>query len=177
MEDETHHIEAHGSTRHLREQKEGGTRPMAFPPKTLLKKTIDGREVQLVIDGQQQECHGEITQDESQAGLHVGHIGVHHHARHTDEGHTRDAGPHHAIGHHVPWRPSVAAIERVVVRPACRQPADNHEQCAIGEKCDDDDQNAVCFFIFAAKITYFCESGKQTSGFFEKKTAMQHSCR
>ena len=86
-------------------------RPKAQPP---VEYAVDGGEVQPIVNRQQQESHEEIADDESQAGLQIGHVHLQHHARHRDERDARNGGSNHAKSHHIPRRLTVAPIERFV---------------------------------------------------------------
>ena len=88
LEDDTHHVEPHGGTRHLRQEEEGGPRQIGPFPEPLPEVAVDGGEVQTVVERQQHEGDGEIAHDESEAHLQIGHLRRQHHARHRDEGDT-----------------------------------------------------------------------------------------
>ena len=124
LQDNTHHIETHGCTRHLRKQEKPGTGLIGMLPQTPLQIAVDCGQVQAVIDGQQQESHQEVSHDEAQTGLHIGHIGFHHHARHGNEGDARDGGSHHPESHHIPRGATVSTIESFVGCPARRPSAE-----------------------------------------------------
>ena len=133
LQNHTDHIEAHRRPRHLRQEEEGGARAIGTEAKPLSEITVDSSEIEPVIEGQQQECHRHIAQDEAQAGLHISHIYLQHHAWHRNQRDTTDGGTHHAIGHHQPGRTSVAAIEGLVVgMSSCGEPAEKQEEAEIG---------------------------------------------
>ena len=90
LQDDAHHIEAHGSTRHLRNQEEPRSRlvrALAEPP---LQISVDGGEIESVINRQQHKGYDKIAQNKSYTRLDVGHVGAHGHARHTDKRYTRN---------------------------------------------------------------------------------------
>ena len=115
LENHADHIEADGGTRHLGQQEEACPCLVAPPSQTATQVGVDGSQPQPVIDRKKQECHGEITEYEAQAGLHIGHVTRHHHARDTDEGDPRDARSDHAECHQIPRRPAVCTEESFVV--------------------------------------------------------------
>ena len=141
LEDDADHIEPHGSPRHLRKEKEGCSRLIGAHAQTLLQIRVDGGKIQPVVYRQKHKGHEEITDDETQAGLHVGHAGMLHHARHAHEGNTRDARAHHAEGHHIPRRPPVGPVESVVVSTANRHPAEEQQDGEICQNGENDDHN------------------------------------
>ena len=57
LQDDAHHIKTHGSTRHFRKQEEPASRLVGTLPQTPFQITVDGGQIQAVIDRQQQECH------------------------------------------------------------------------------------------------------------------------
>ena len=65
LQNDAHHIETHGGTRHLRQEEEPCSRFIGIMPQTPLQITIDGSQIQPVIDGKQQKCHQEIADNKA----------------------------------------------------------------------------------------------------------------
>lgn len=62
-----------------------------------------------------------VTNEEAEAGLHVGHVDAAHHPRDGNERHSRKRGSDHSEGNDVPGGTAVAAKECVIVgMAACK---------------------------------------------------------
>ena len=140
-DDEADHVEPDGGSRHLRQQKERSPRLVGPLSEPSLQKRVDGREVPLVIDGQQEESYGHIAENEAQAGLHVGHVGVQNHAGDADKRDAGDAGTYHSEGHHVPRTAAVCPVEGFVAGPFCRESAEHHQHAKVGKNRQNNHHN------------------------------------
>ena len=133
LQDDAHHIEPHGSTRHLRQQEEPRSRLVRTPSQSLSQIGIDRREVQLIVEWQQDKSHDNIAQDKAHARLQIVHLRRQHHAWHTDKGNARYRRTHHTEGHHIPRRPTVSPVERLVGSPSARPSAEGKQQGKISQ--------------------------------------------
>ena len=139
VQDETHHVETHGGTRHLRQQEERGPRAVAPGAQPTVEPGIDGGEPQPVVQGQKTERHHGVAAHKAEAHLQIGHVGLRHHARHRHESDARDAGAHHAESHQVPGRLPVAAKKGIVVRAPGDEPTVGQQGGKIGENREKND--------------------------------------
>ena len=87
-----------------------------------MQKTVYKKEIQPIVNGQQNKGHRHITQHKAQASLQVGHANGIDHARHGNEGDTRNRCANHAKGHQIPGRLSVSAIKSIICGMPCRHP-------------------------------------------------------
>ena len=90
LQNDAHHIETYGGSRHLRHEEKPRSRLVRTLAKTPLQIGVDGGEIESVINRQQHKGYDEISQDESYTRLDVGHVDAHGHARHTDKRYARD---------------------------------------------------------------------------------------
>ena len=65
LQDEAYDKEAHGCSRHLRQQKEGSPRLVGTVAQPAEQISVDGGEVVPIIYRQQDESHQEVTHDEA----------------------------------------------------------------------------------------------------------------
>lgn len=149
LEDEANHIEPHRCANEFGDNEERRTGLVAASAEALAQITVYGGEVQLVIYGQEDKCHGEIARDEAQAHLQVGHIALEHHAGHGNEGYAGDGRTHHAKGHHRPRTLPVAAEESLVACVTRRDAAygENHQEIYY-----ESEKHDVWYFVYLIEV-------------------------
>ena len=102
LQEDTDDKETDRSSRHLGQEEERSSSLIRTFPQPLLQITVNRSEIIPVIDRKQKKGNQEITQDETDAHLKVGHIRSHHHARHTDKSDARNRRTHHTESNHIP---------------------------------------------------------------------------
>ena len=125
-----------GRAQDFRQQKETCTRLIGLLPQARLQITIDGGEVEPIVNRQQHKGHHHIAHGKAQAHLQIGELRGDSHAGHADKRDTRNGGAHHAKGYQRPRRLPVAPIKSVVGGMACGEPTQNQKRAKINEKCD-----------------------------------------
>ena len=123
LQDDTDHIETDGSTRHLGKKEKGGTRLVGPSTQPIAQISIDGSEMQTIIDREEDKGNGKITQDEAKAHLQIGHARLERHTWDRDKGNARNRSPDHTEGYHIPRRTAIRTKESLIVRLTCREPA------------------------------------------------------
>ena len=115
LEDEAYQIEACCGSDELGQKEERGPRLIGVLSDPVSQISVDGGQVQLVIKRQQNVGDDEIAYEETETGLHIGHVDAAYHTRDRNEGDSRKGGSDHSERNDIPGRTAVAAEERVIV--------------------------------------------------------------
>ena len=139
LQEDTDDKETDRRTRHLGQEEERSSSLIRTFPQPLLQITVNRSEIIPVIDRKQKKGNQEITQDETDAHLKVGHIRSHHHARHTDKSDARNRRTHHTESNHIPRRTAVGTIESFIT---CHftgsKMTEEQQHTEVCQNCDND---------------------------------------
>ncbi len=133
IQHEHHEIHPQRRAQESRQQEEQRPRLFGSRAEPLPEVGIDGGEVQPIVERQQEEGDDRIANQIAENQRQVGELSRIDPARHRHESHARQGSSNHAVGHHRPGRPPLAAEKGVVAgTPPRRQPHHHEQQQRIG---------------------------------------------
>ena len=115
LEDKAYQIKARCGADDLGQKEKGGSRLISVPSDPVSQIRVDGGQVQPVIKRQQNVGDDEIAYEETETGLHIGHVDAAYHTRNGNEGNSRKGGSDHSERNNIPGRTAVTTKESIVI--------------------------------------------------------------
>lgn len=156
LEDEAYQIEACCGSDELGQKEERGPRLIGVLSDPVSQISVDGGQVQLVIQRQQNVGDDEIAYGETETGLHIGHVDAAYHTRNGNEGDSRKGCSDHSERNDIPRRAAVAAEERVIVGMTAGKTGYEQQYSEI-EQYGQQNINSVHFIFLSANVLKIAE--------------------
>ena len=156
LENEAYQIEARRGSDELGQKEERGPRLIGVLSDPVSQISVDGGQVQLVIQRQQNVGDDEIAYGETETGLHIGHVDAAYHTRNGNEGDSRKGGSDHSERNDIPRRAAVAAEERVIVGMTAGKAGYEQQHSEI-EQYGQQNINSVHFNFLSANVLKIVE--------------------
>ena len=102
LEHEYHEVESRGCTGEFAKEEEECPCSVGVFPKAFAQISVDGGELEAIVERQEQESYGYIAKEKAGAHLKVRHLRCAHPARYGNERYARDAGAYHTKSYHPP---------------------------------------------------------------------------
>lgn len=156
LEDEAYQIEACCGSDEFGQKEERGPCLIGVLSDPVSQISVDGGQVQLVIQRQQNVGDDEIAYEEAETGLHIGHVDAAYHTRDRNEGDSRKGGSDHSERNDIPGRTAVAAEERVIVGMTAGKAGYEQQHSEI-EQYGQQNINSVHFNFLSANVLKIVE--------------------
>lgn len=143
LEDEAYQVQACGSSQQLRNQEKRCSRLVRASSEASAQVSINGSQIQPVIQRQQYMGDDEIADGKPQTRLHVSHVDAAHHAGNRHKRNSGERCAYHAKRYDEPRRLAVATEKSVVVGMSVGGESGYQQQKPEVKKYRDKDKSAV----------------------------------
>ena len=115
LKNKRHQIKPSSSSHYLRYQKKPSSRFIGFGTITLIEITVNGSQIEFVIQGKQNIRNDKVPEEKAENHLHIGHIQVPNHSGYRYESNSGNGSANHGKSHHIPFGLLIGTKKSLVI--------------------------------------------------------------